>query len=39
MGLAIVKEIVEAHGGEMTMESKLGKGSRFCFTVPVAKGG
>jgi signal transduction histidine kinase len=35
MGLAIVKEIVEAHGGKVTVESKPGKGSRFCFTLPI----
>jgi hypothetical protein len=37
MGLAIVKEIVEAHGGKITVESKVGKGSRFCFTLPIAE--
>lgn len=37
MGLAITREIVEAHGGEIKVESKVGEGSRFWFTVPVAK--
>ena len=39
MGLAIVKKIVESHGGEITVKSALGKGSRFCFTLPIYKGG
>ncbi len=35
MGLAIVRDIVEAHGGKITVESELGRGSTFCFTLPV----
>lgn len=35
MGLAIVKEIVETHGGKVTVDSQPGKGSRFCFTLPI----
>jgi len=35
-GLALVKIIVEAHGGTVSVESKVGEGSTFSFTVPVA---
>jgi signal transduction histidine kinase/putative methionine-R-sulfoxide reductase with GAF domain len=35
LGLAIVKRIIDAHHGNIWVESELGKGSTFCFTVPV----
>jgi PAS domain S-box-containing protein len=38
LGLAIVKYYVEMHSGEMHVESELGKGSTFMFTVPIDMG-
>ena len=35
LGLAISKELVELHGGTLVVESELGKGSKFSFTLPV----
>ncbi len=34
LGLSLVKEIVEQHGGEVGVESENGNGSRFTFTLP-----
>jgi signal transduction histidine kinase len=36
LGLSIVRRMVEAQNGEITFESKLGEGSTFTFTVPLA---
>ena len=36
LGLAIARGIVEAHGGRLLVESELGKGSKFSFTIPAS---
>jgi signal transduction histidine kinase len=36
LGLSITKKIIELHGGAINVESKLGEGSNFTFTVPVS---
>jgi PAS domain S-box-containing protein len=36
LGLSIVKGLVEAHGGRVWVQTELGKGSTFLFTLPLA---
>ncbi|MFN2464256.1 MAG: ATP-binding protein [Candidatus Dormibacteria bacterium] len=38
LGLALVKRLVELHGGQITASSRDGKGSTFTFTVPLQAG-
>lgn len=36
LGLSIVKHIIEAHGGSVGVESRLGEGSSFYFSLPLS---
>jgi CheY-like chemotaxis protein len=37
LGLSIVKDLVERHGGRVTVRSVVGQGSEFSFTVPLRR--
>ncbi|WP_437637247.1 sensor histidine kinase [Sorangium sp. So ce854] len=36
LGLYIARGIIDAHGGRIWAESEVGRGARFCFTLPLA---
>ncbi len=37
LGLAVTRQLIELHGGTIQVESQVGKGSAFTFTLPVSK--
>jgi len=38
LGLAITRDLIELHGGTIKVQSQLGKGTSFTFTIPMAAG-
>jgi signal transduction histidine kinase len=39
LGLAIAKDVVEQHGGQISLKSTVGEGSTFCVTLPTGQDG
>jgi signal transduction histidine kinase len=38
LGLYITRQLVELHGGKISVQSEVGRGSTFSFTIPTAEG-
>ena len=36
LGLSIAKHLIESHGGSVSVESEIGKGSTFSISLPIA---
>jgi signal transduction histidine kinase len=36
LGLAISKSIIEEHGGQISVQSEVGRGTTFTFTLPIS---
>ena len=39
LGLALSRKFIELHGGRIWVESEIGRGSRFTFTLPARREG